>query len=71
MRCSRTFITGCQSSFNQTIYDLWLDPGTTDPAKVSDLLKPFDPRLMRVYAVSSTVNSVKNEGPECAENHVR
>ena len=25
-------------------YDLWLDPGVTDPAKVADLLKPFDAR---------------------------
>jgi putative SOS response-associated peptidase YedK len=48
-------------------YDLRLDPGVTDPTKVSDLLKPFDARLMRVYPVSSTVNSVKNDGPECAE----
>jgi putative SOS response-associated peptidase YedK len=48
-------------------YDLWLDPGVTDPAHVADLLKPFDARRMRVYPVSSTVNSVKNEGQECAE----
>ena len=48
-------------------YDLWLDPGVTDPAKVADLMKPFDSRLMRVYPVSSTVGNVKNDGPECAE----
>ncbi len=48
-------------------YDLWLDPGVTDPARVADLLKHFDARLMRVYPVSSTVNSVKNDNPECAE----
>ena len=48
-------------------YDLWLDPGMTDPDKLTDLLKPFDARLMRVYPVSSTVSSVKNDGPECAE----
>lgn len=47
-------------------YDAWLDPGENDPAHVADLLKPFDARLMRVYPVSSTVNSVKNDGPECA-----
>lgn len=51
-------------------YDLWLDPGITDPARVGDLLKPFDPRLMRIYPVSSTVNKVDNEGPECAEKLV-
>ena len=48
-------------------YDLWLDPGVTDPAKVADLMKPFDSRLMRVYPVSSTVGNVKNDGPECAK----
>ncbi|HEY5030043.1 MAG TPA: SOS response-associated peptidase [Candidatus Angelobacter sp.] len=48
-------------------YDLWLDPGITDPARVNDLLKPFDARLMRVYPVSLTVNKVENVGPECAE----
>jgi len=47
-------------------YDLWLDPGVTDPAKVADLLKPFDARFMRVYPVSSTVNKVGNDVPECA-----
>jgi putative SOS response-associated peptidase YedK len=33
-------------------YDLWLDRGVTDPAKVAD--------LMRLYPVSSTVGNVKN-----------
>jgi putative SOS response-associated peptidase YedK len=44
-------------------YDLWLDPGMTDPTKVIDLLKPFNARRMRVYPVSSTVNQVGNDGP--------
>ena len=48
-------------------YDVWLDPGVTDPANLTDLLKPFDARLMRAYPVSSTVNSVKNDGPQCAK----
>jgi putative SOS response-associated peptidase YedK len=48
-------------------YDLWLDPGVTDPAKVADLLKPFGARLMRVYPVSSIVNKAETDGPECAE----
>jgi hypothetical protein len=30
-------------------------------------MKPFDPRLMRLYPVSATVGNVKNDGPECAE----
>jgi putative SOS response-associated peptidase YedK len=48
-------------------YDRWLDPGVTDPQRVSDLLKPFDARLMRIYPVSIAVNRVENDGPECAE----
>ena len=48
-------------------YDVWLGPGVTDPANLTDLLKPFDARLMRAYPVSSTVNSVKNDGPQCAK----
>jgi putative SOS response-associated peptidase YedK len=51
-------------------YDLWLDPGMTDPDKLTVLLKPFDSQKMRVYPVSSTVSSVKNDGPECAEESV-
>jgi putative SOS response-associated peptidase YedK len=27
-------------------YDLWLDPGVTDPAKVAHLLTALDARLM-------------------------
>ena len=48
-------------------YDLWLDPGITDPAKVADLLAPFDARGMKKYPVSTRVNSVKNDDPECAQ----
>jgi putative SOS response-associated peptidase YedK len=48
-------------------YDLWLDPGVTDPKQLAELLKPFNARLMRKYPVSTAVNRVENEGPECAE----
>ncbi len=48
-------------------YDLWLDPGITNPANLADLLAPFDPRLMKKYPVSQRVNSVKNDDPQCAE----
>ena len=34
-------------------YDLWLDPGMKDVAAASELLKPYDARLMRCYPVSS------------------
>ncbi len=47
-------------------YDLWLDPGITDPARVAELLKPYDARRMRIYPVSDFVNRTENEGPDCA-----
>ncbi|MBZ5532871.1 MAG: SOS response-associated peptidase [Acidobacteriia bacterium] len=47
-------------------YDLWLDPGVTDPARVARLLQPFDARLMKKYPVSTRVNNVKYDDPECA-----
>ena len=46
-------------------YDLWLDPGTRDVAAASDLLKPYDARLMRRYPVSARINHVANDDEEC------
>jgi putative SOS response-associated peptidase YedK len=51
-------------------YDLWLDPGVTDPARVAELLKPYDAREMRKYPVSDFVNRADNEGPECGKEIV-
>jgi putative SOS response-associated peptidase YedK len=47
-------------------YDLWLDPGMTDVAATSDLLRPFDARLMRCYPVSTRINHVANDDVECS-----
>lgn len=47
-------------------YDLWLDPGITDPKRVLDCLRPFDPNLMKKRAVSSRVNRPENDDEECA-----
>ncbi len=52
-------------------YDLWLDPGVQKTDAVCDLLKPFNPALMRRYEVSSRVNLVKNDDAACAEPVVR
>jgi putative SOS response-associated peptidase YedK len=49
-----------------TDYDRWLDPGITNPLRVSDLLQPFDARLMRCYQVSERINRPENDDPECA-----
>jgi putative SOS response-associated peptidase YedK len=47
-------------------YDLWLDPGMTDVDVASDLLKPYDARLMRCYPVSGRLNYVANDDAECS-----
>jgi putative SOS response-associated peptidase YedK len=46
-------------------YDVWLDPGMQNVAAASELLKPFDARLMRCYPVSTRVNSATNDDEEC------
>jgi putative SOS response-associated peptidase YedK len=48
-------------------YELWLDPGLTDIAVLSDLLKPYAARDMRSYPVSSKINQVSNDDPACAQ----
>ncbi len=50
---------------NPDSYELWLDPGFTEVAAVSDLLKPYDARRMRSYPVSARVNHVANDDAEC------
>jgi putative SOS response-associated peptidase YedK len=48
-------------------YDLWLDPGFRDSGATTEMLKPYDAGQMRRYAVSTRVNNVANDGPECSE----
>jgi putative SOS response-associated peptidase YedK len=38
----------------------------TDVAAASDLLKPYDARLIWCYPVSSRVNHVANDDEECS-----
>ena len=47
-------------------YDLWLDPGMRDVARVTELLKPYDARLMRFYPVSARINHVVHDGEQCS-----
>ncbi len=49
------------------IHDLWLDPAFENVASLSEMLRPFDPALMRRYPVSPRVNHVHNDDAECAE----
>jgi len=46
--------------------DVWLDPGMQNVAAVSEMLKPYDARLMRCYPVSSRVNHVANDDADCS-----
>jgi len=47
-------------------YDLWLDPGMTEVATESEVLKPCDARLMRCYPLSTRINHVANDDEECS-----
>jgi putative SOS response-associated peptidase YedK len=47
-------------------YDLWLDPGMQNVAAISELLKPYDARLMRSYPISSRINHEENDDGECS-----
>ena len=47
-------------------YDLWLGPGMQNIAAVSELLKPYDARLMRSYPISMRINHVANDDEDCS-----
>lgn len=44
-------------------YDAWLDPLSSDPDELLELLVPAAPGRLEAYAVSKAVSSVKNNGP--------
>lgn len=45
----------------------WLDPGQHDPATLASLLHPAPEGLLALHAVSTSVNNVRNKGPELIE----
>lgn len=47
-------------------YDFWLDPGMTNVQVISELLKPYDARLMRSYPISTRINHVVNDDEDCS-----
>jgi putative SOS response-associated peptidase YedK len=47
-------------------YDLWLDPDIIDFEAIRDILKPYDPELMRRYPVSTRLNNSRNDDAESA-----
>ena len=48
-------------------WDLWLDPDADDRDALLGLLRPAAPDVMTQYRVSTLVNSVRNNTPECIE----
>jgi len=48
-------------------HDTWLDPGIKDIRTIHSLLKPYDAREMRRFAVSTHVNNVAHDDPLCSE----
>lgn len=47
-------------------YDLWLDPAFKRTEVLATLLRPFDAGLMNRYPVSTRLNRVESDDPECA-----
>jgi putative SOS response-associated peptidase YedK len=45
-------------------YDQWLDPAFENTEQLKMLLKPYPSDEMEKYAVSTLVNTARNEGPE-------
>ncbi len=48
-------------------YDAWLDPLNTDVKALRELLRPCPDEWLVAYLVSTYVNAVGNEGPQCIE----
>ena len=48
-------------------YDPWLDPGMKNVDALSEILRPYDARVMGCYPVSSRVNHVANDDAKCAK----
>lgn len=47
--------------------DTWLNPAIVEPARLEPLLAPLPDGLLKATSVSTRVNSVRHEGPECLE----
>jgi putative SOS response-associated peptidase YedK len=48
-------------------YHAWLDPQTTDAAKLSYLFEPCPVEELTSYPVNPVVNSARHEGADCIE----
>ena len=50
---------------DQTLWELWLNPQELEPAALTELLIPCPSDWLARTAVSSLVNNVRNESPDC------
>jgi putative SOS response-associated peptidase YedK len=50
---------------NSQDHDLWLDPSFGGIDRLQTLLKPYPAEAMKIYPVSTLVNSTKNDSVEC------
>ncbi|MGH8130573.1 MAG: SOS response-associated peptidase [Steroidobacteraceae bacterium] len=48
-------------------WDRWLDTAFSETDKLSELLRPFDPKALEAWPVSRQVNAPKNQGAELIE----
>ena len=48
-------------------YAEWLDPAVDDPDRLRRVLVPAAPGRLTAYPVATTVNNVRNDGPELVE----
>ena len=49
-------------------FDLWLDPGFHNANELCRLLRPYEAAKMKRFQVSSRVNNVNHDDPECARS---
>ena len=54
-------------ALDPSVWERWLDRTVTDPEEAGALLQPIDPDLIMEHAVSSKVNSVRNNSPELTD----
>jgi len=59
--CNAVLVCGRYS-----LRDVWLDPDVNDFDTIRDILKPYDPKLMRRYPVSRKLNNSKIDDAEAA-----
>lgn len=52
---------------DRTNYDTWLDPGMKNVDALSEMLRPYDAKMMRRYPVNTWLNQVQNDDAECAQ----